>query len=288
MRKHFHAFSDTKTTLHTGAVGDLQKWIQRYIDALFPENGIEYWTDNSIAKDDSGALKPLQRFAELGAVHHIACYAREGNIEGRFISVNVVIWNGGIYNVTWAKSFGPDDECWAIARACTEALESIFIFEEAPALVEMADRVPRAHPWHRYSSLTDPVGLYYDDHSLRVVADVLVLDDCDWSAERPNAHLAVEARLADWQLVLANMKVPFSLHKGERRIVVDDLPGYVISDRGVPDCDGLYVLPPGGSPNDDRHYLGFFRTDAAAIDAARQHLARCAEDTAPATAERSA
>ena len=52
-----------------------------------------------------------------------------------------------------------------------------------------------------------------------------------------------------------------------------DLPGYVISKRGV-DVEGFYVLPPGGNELDDRTYLGYFPNADAAITASRDHKAQ--------------
>lgn len=60
----------------------------------------------------------------------------------------------------------------------------------------------------------------------------------------------------------------------EKQITVEELPGYLFTNRGVEGCTGVYVLPPGGRANFDTDWLGFFPTIDAAVATATSHRDR--------------
>ena len=275
MKSYFNATCKADA-VGDGTVGALVAWLEKFVNVLFPENGIEYFADNQFGR--GRALKRDDRVPGAGVaddcVHHVACYVREGANEGRIIEVMLYLRGDVFKSLTWIKSFGSADECWAIARAIDAALNSIIYWNEVPQLVSMADKVPRQYNWHRQTSLTEEVTILSGmDKVLVSTASGLVLEDRSWEGQAYAESQATAVAL-DWVTVLTAMKANFKLVKdAPDRLAVPDLPGYVISKRGV-DVEGYYVLPPGGNPNDDRDYLGYFPNGDAAIAASRDHKAR--------------
>ena len=149
-----------------GTVGATIAWLEKFINVLFPDNGIEYWSDNQYGTGSRylkrGDLVPGAGCTD-GCVHHVACYVRPGNCEGRIIEVALSLRDGQFKSLTWMKTFGKEDECWQIARAIDEALNSIIFWEEVPELVSMSEKVPRQQNWHRQTSLAEEVTIRYGD-----------------------------------------------------------------------------------------------------------------------------
>ena len=262
-----------KGAIGDGTVGALVDWIERLINVLFPENGIEYWSDNRYAGPQ--ALKRYQaipvRECKDDSVRHVACYAREGSCEGMIIECAVYLRNDSYLSLTWAKTFGGPDETWQIARAVSEVLESIFSWGDIPEIVDMADKVPRQYSWLRETSLKEKVVLATTENTLSVkTLSGIVLDERDFSNEGVNAKFHVEPLAKDWETVLRNMKVDLVLSTGTDH-QEPDLPGYIFTQRGLPDITGYYILLPDGNPNDDRDYLAYCDTLDKAIATARVH-----------------
>lgn len=273
MKKNFFNAVNPGAAIGDGTAEQLTSWLERFVNVLFPENGIDYWSEQKFLGPDSlksNDLVPTAACSTTG-VNHVACYARPRGSEGRFIEVGLFMHTQRMQYFTFAKSFGSDEECWQIARAVAAALDSIIFSHEIPAIVEMSDRIPRDHKWLRETNLTQPVRVILSPTKLYIATSAgVVLENRDFQSEGANGKFHVQAIWEDWQLVLKNTKTE-SVVVRENQLMVDDLPGYIISDRGVPDCSGLYVLPPGGNPNDDRDYLGYFHMQDTAIKAARLH-----------------
>ena len=280
MKSFFNAVTRNTKMVGDGTVGQLIDWLERYINVLFPENGIEYWADNHHAGPNrlrrGDRMPPVSSGLDAGSMHHVACYVREGSNEGRIIEVLLYL-RGDVYkSLVWIKSFGSADECWMMARAIDRALDSLIFYYELPEIVAMADKMPRQERWHRETSLKEEVTiLTTPDRLLVSTPSGLVLDDRSWADQGPKlAKLAIDARVKDWSTVLTNMQATFKhVDVSADQVVAPDLPGYVISKRGV-DVEGFYVLPPGGDELDDRTYLGYFPDADAAITASREHQAR--------------
>lgn len=271
-KKHFCSVKPGKQ-IGDGTVGDLVDWLETYVNLLFPENGIEYFSDNRFGS--TNALKRFQPVPAAGTkpedVHHVACYVRPGNCEGRIIEIALQLRDESLKSLTWMKTFGSSEESWAIAQAIDAALNQILFWYETPEIVEMALKLPKAQKWQRETSLAEEVIVSVTNEAIKVAtASGTLFDDRSWSKEDRNAKFYVEPRLQDWEKVLTNMKARYRVVK-ENRLVVPDCPGYVISDRGVEGRNGYYVLPPGGNPNDDRDYVGYFYMEHNAIKAAQLH-----------------
>lgn len=267
--KFFNAVT-TASRVGTGTVGELAAWLGKYVDVLFPENGIEYWSYGS----GQGALRsasavPLAGLAQ-DTVHHVACYVRGGSNEGQIIELALSLRDGSFRSLAWVKTFGRADECWQIARAVNEALNSMIFCREVPEIVSMADKLPRAGLYSRVTNLPHKVTVWSSLSSVLVETERgQVLDARSWA----DSHSAARV-VADWVSVLTNLKAKFCQKAQPRLVVSDQAPGYVISDRGVEGCTGLYVLPPGGRPEFDSDYLGYYPDADSAIGAARDHHAR--------------
>lgn len=273
MKKNFFHAVNPGAVIGDGTAGQLTSWLERFVNVLFPENGIDYWSEQKFLGPDSLKPNDLVPTASGGTtgVNHVACYARPRGSEGRIIEVGLFMHTQRMQYLTFAKSFGSDEECWQIARAAAAALDSIIFSHEIPAIVEMADRIPRDQKWRRETNLTQPVRAVLSPTKLYIATSTgVVLENRDFQSEGANAKFHVQAIWEDWELVLKNTKTE-SVVVRENHLMVDDLPGYIISDRGVIDCSGLYVLPPGGNSNDDRDYLGYFHMQDMAIKAARLH-----------------
>ncbi|MCX7173901.1 MAG: hypothetical protein NT159_08240 [Proteobacteria bacterium] len=265
--KRFNAVQPT--CLHLGSAGELLQWLRAYVDTLFPENGIEYWSGNEYAEGPF-VIKEAEVLADIGAVHHVACYAHCGSSEGYIIELQLQIRVAGMRRLCYAKAFGAYDDCWAIARACSDALESIFHYGEAPMIVEIAALVPRIPNQKAQFALAGPVQIAMQGDSVTVMDGSCVLDSVTFPNDGGNYQALAYAD--DWQFVLESRGIPVKRSQ-VRFLTAPDLAGYVISDRGVEGCTGFYVLPPGGYEKDDRDYLGYFPLARDALSAARSHLA---------------
>lgn len=271
--KFFNAVKNG-STIGKGTVGELVRWIEAYVNVLFPDNGIDYWSDHKFGGGSS--LKhedPVPAVGGDDGVHHVACYVRGGHCEGQIIEVGLFLRNGQFKYLTWAKTFGKDDECWMIARAISAALDSLLLWNEIPEVVEMSDKVPRQYRWYRESNLHEEVTIAASYSGLVVsTPSGLILDNRDWSEHGVNAKFYVESRVQDWKTVLTNTKVRFR-EVAEKRAVFAELPGYLFTNRGVEGVEGVYVLPPGGRLMFDCDWLGYFPNLDSAVKAAEAHQA---------------
>lgn len=260
-------------SIGNGTVQELVNWLEKFINISFPDNAIDYWSTDRYGSQNF--LQVLEQVPSNGCseecIHHVACYVREGRSEGYRIEVLLAFRDGTFKSLTAAKTFGKDDENWMIARVVTTVLQSILFDERIPEMVDMASRVPKDSSYDPESNLLDVITISSTQTAVKVfTGNNLILDDSDWSDEGNNSSYCVASRIHDWKIILTNMKKKF-VETSDKILILEDLSGYVISDRGVTDITGFYVLPPGGNPKDDRTYLGYFNTAERAITAARNH-----------------
>lgn len=194
-----------KGLVGNGTLQELAKWIERFVNVLFPENGIEYWSSRTLAEKENWTL-------DKRPVAHIACYVTEGHSEGRMIRLMLFMRDGGYIEMPWAKTFGSWDESWDIAKAVSNALESIIIWGDVPLLVEMADLMPRSHNWSRETSLKYPIMIHADKGTLSVMApDSNLLAKYDFGVEDRLAKACVRAHINDWKTVIGNMRGAYAI-----------------------------------------------------------------------------
>lgn len=195
------AFQYTRPTdLHCGTAGQLADWLEWHVNALFPRNGIESWYVPKRSPNMGPFLAREDTLPET--VHSVACYACDGANEGRYINVGLFLADTGYMQMASAKSFGDADECWAIARACSEALAPIYWYHEAPVLRDLLLKLPRAQTWHRETSLHGPVSvLVAGDGTVRVETQTGdVLDSAQFDGA--NRDFSTAAYANDWTTVL--------------------------------------------------------------------------------------
>ena len=256
-----------------GTVGALVNWLEQFINVLFPENGIEYWSVNQYT-GQRGLLydAPVPKYGDGPQdVRHAACYVRPGGCEGRAIEVALVLNDDSISRLAWIKTFDKDDAAWLVARAISEVLTSILYWDEIPEIVDMSLKVPRQYRWYRETNLKEPVTIASTLQQITIsTRSGVVLENRSWADQGVNAKYVVEARLKDWKTVLTNLKVRFE-EVTEKRAAFDDLPGYLFTDQGVEGVDGFYVLPPGGRIHFDCDWLGYYPNLDEAVRAARAH-----------------
>lgn len=265
-----------------GTVGDLTHWIEDYANIVAPGNGVEYWSDNQYTNHHG--LKPGDVLPEFGRgpdkIHHAACYVREGHCEGRVIEVGFYRNDSQLLSLTWAKSFGSEEECWLIARAVSVALDSICNRNAVPEIVAMSRLLPRQYPSSRVTNLRGQVRVIASPVSVTVIDPAgEVIESLSYISYPDVATYYAERRLEDWSLVLSSAGAKFEVYR-EGHFVLPDLPGYLFTDRGVEGCTGIYVLKPEGNPNDDRDYLGFFQDVPKAIAGAQSHYAQAIKTAA--------
>lgn len=195
------SFRYTKpATLHHSPVGRLVDWLERYVNGLFPDNGIENWYVPKRMPDMGPFL--AREDALPDGIHHVVSSVAPGSNEGDYVYVGLNAHDGTTLRLASVKSFGGSDECWAVARLCSEALTAIFGFHEQPVFVDLWLKLPRDQSWHRNTSLIGEVCLReIGADSARVIAgDCVELDALQFRS--PNAILAREAYLADWETLL--------------------------------------------------------------------------------------
>ena len=155
------------------------------------------------------AYKAFQRMPEVKGgdtdPHHVACYVRDGNCEGRIIEVAIYLRNDEIKSLSWAKSFGNEDECWMIARAISHALTSILFWGEIPNIAEYGRSIEL---WKRHTGkrkLDEMVSIKATSESLKVCTEGgFCLGGGSWAQKGADAHFYVEAAVKDWETVLIN------------------------------------------------------------------------------------
>lgn len=190
----------TPSVFHLGTAGALAQWLEQYIDALFPQSGVESWYVANRYPDMKSFLARDDVLPD--SVHHVACCAADGSNEGRYIYIGLVDEDSRYRQVAAVKSFGSAEECWAIARACSEALTLVFHFHEQPVFRELWLKLPRAQSWHRTTTLTGEVRLRgVGSNRLEVIAaDGTPIDEIAFSG--PAAGAKRKAYAEDWATLL--------------------------------------------------------------------------------------
>lgn len=193
-----------------GTRGALIRWLEQYVNLLFPDNGIEYWSHGAYNQAHLLSQSIPGHDGENGVLH-FACFVRKGRSEGRIIDIIALCKDSTYLPIAWIKTFGKTKECWDIAAAVSEAMESIHCYEEVPEIIFFAGLLPKAQPWHRETSLKESVQVIRTDTLLTVKTDSQTLWQVDYSEHCVNAGFYLEPRLEDWKTVLKNMHARFEI-----------------------------------------------------------------------------
>ena len=265
----------TNSKIGKGTIEDLCSWMEKYVNVLFPENGVEYFSIDKF-RDGNSTYLPTDPIPDgtTGDIRRIACFAYQGYSEGRRIEAAVGFVGYVFRQLFSIKSFGKSEECWQVARAMEEALSSIIHFGEVPEIVSMAEKLPKGWNYSRETSLKTTVIVHSTKDAVRVAtANGQIFDQRSWKGLHPgNAKYAVEAVVKDWRTVLTNMRANFTeeVSLDEEVVIREEIPGYFISNRGE-EGGGFYVLPPDGRSVCSIDYLGKFPDADSAVTAAINH-----------------
>ena len=275
--KLFHLLKN-ESHVGTGTVIDLVKWLQTFVAIHFRENGIEYWyTTNNALRGwlKESDLVPTYEFEpnQDKQISDVVCYVTMVSNEGSKIHICFKLRSGQVVQIAAIKTFGHDEESWAIAAAVSHVLELIVHYRQVPQIVELDGLIPR-HNYGRKSTLKEPVTLSTTSHSLSLVTESgIVIDECNYDeACNVLSHHFVQARMNDWLILLSSASIPVTTrcHHIETERGFD---GYLFTDRGL--GSGLYVLAPGDDHCNDDDYSGPYSTKEKAVEAAAVHLNFC-------------
>lgn len=263
------------TTSSIGAlanVGSLRQFLSDYINIIFPNNGIDYWSDDKYREAAYRNNDPLPTTGNNAKdVSEVAAYSVKGGSEGYRVRVFLHLNDGTHQFLASCKVFGTARDSWEIAIAVSEVLENLFFFQRIPNLVAMHALLPRKNKCDLNSTIIGPVIISQSTSSLVVCTlDGFLIDIIDAKHDGLQSFNEIENYRQDWEYILRINSVQFSVQQ-QKVYPFIDLPGYIISDRGVPDITGVYALPPNGNPNDDRDYLGYFKTIDDAVNACKSH-----------------
>lgn len=195
----------------------LRRWIEDLVCALFPDNGIEYWADpDSLNRGSATDLTPKE--GKPAWVSSVISTVYHGHNEGRHIDIGLKLRDGTVKQITWAKSFGSGDECWAIARVVAEALEAIFNYEEQPSIVDMYRLLPRESRWIGQVRTPGPVKLpgrvtlerSEESLAVRLHGDQ-PLDLRKFGGRLDVRLLMMDAYQGDWITLLRAQKLPVTI-----------------------------------------------------------------------------
>lgn len=189
---------------------DLLAWLEKLIQALFPNSGIEYWATSDPLRSEA-SKQPTPKSGQPSWVASALVGVCHGSSEGRRIEAFLRLRDGSMQAVGWAKSFGKPQECWSIARAVAEALEAIFLYEEQPEVVEMYDKlIKAAGAWHKLQSF-GPVTVRRTVDRLEIIGPGNVVIDSRIFGGKPEGRTPyMDAYEADWLELLWIQGVKFN------------------------------------------------------------------------------
>lgn len=253
-------------------IASLRQFLSDYINIIYPNIDIDYWSDDKYLEAAYRNNHPLPTTGNNAKdVREVAAYSVKGGSEGYRVRVFLQLNDGTHQFLASCKVFGTAKDSWDIAIAVSEVLENLIFLQRIPNLVAMHAMLPRKNKRDIDSTLDSPVILSQSSSSLLICTLTgFVIDIIDLKYDGFTSSQDIENYRQDWEYVLGINGVQFSV-QNQKVYPFIDLPGYIISDRGVPDITGAYVLPPNGNPHDDRDYLGYFKTIDEAVAACKAH-----------------
>lgn len=179
----------------------LLNWLQKYVQAVCPDNGIDWWSHGQATYE----LKKSPLVSDKD-FHHVAVYVTSGSNEGEIIRVNLMKKDGGIQEIGYAKSFGPSEQNWQIAMAINKALESLYFYGSTPVITELMAKLPVKSCYDNYSNT---VLVYHDETRLKLIVKETgdVLDQYDFHELGSDAKFKIQPLLADWVSLLTKFNV---------------------------------------------------------------------------------
>lgn len=198
------------TNLHAGTAGVLIEWLEKLVNAIHPDNAIEWWNPGRHERIGLEASTGIQaREALPTSIHHLGAYVRLGNCEGYVLEVVVAPYEPhakpeALRCLCTAKLFGRREEAWKIAMLVSEALEDVLLYHGQSVIPDLYDKLPKGpHSFMRETTLRGEVrveAVEQPDKTWVVTATDTQGTRIDERTE-PHFH-AAEALVQDWQTVL--------------------------------------------------------------------------------------
>lgn len=155
------------STLHLGEVRHIRAHLERVVNVIFPENGIEWFSDaleewapssRGVSLKGAEVIKP-ESFCRSSPMVSVS----NGVSEGTILQCGLVYHRSpsgtdlrsescfGLF--ARAKLFGPRDEAWAIARVLQSEAEKVFCEQVQSILPALFSKLPRSHAFLRQVDL---------------------------------------------------------------------------------------------------------------------------------------
>lgn len=169
-------------------VSELADYLRHYIDAQFPDNHIRHWY-------------PMR---------HVAAYARTGDSEADLICVSLMLYDGTAQEIARIQSFGGPEENWAIAKAISGVIESLYYSNELPLIVDFAAALPLT-PKKIKCDGNHTIELLRKDHDLTIIFDGTV-DVAHYQAfsKDESGCLYIDELVSDWERLAKNCSMQIS------------------------------------------------------------------------------
>lgn len=209
----FSALLTDHKPIGDGTAGALVSWLETYLQALFPENSIEYWSRNEWSEHPLD-LKPSDLIltspeAEV-RYRSAACWTTPGTSEGQILEVYLLRYDRFVYRLAWVKTFDSTDTCWRMVRALQAALEEYLLQDAVPAVVSLYQAfLVHKKAIERRAPANEPLTLNASAETLQVLTtqgQVLFEQHFTGTA----AQELAQAYLTDCRRVLGNLGLSFT------------------------------------------------------------------------------
>jgi hypothetical protein len=198
------------TTLHAGTAGALTDWLEQLVNAIYPDNAIEWWNagrHERIGREHSNGYQAREQLPET--VHHVGAYVRLGNCEGYVLEVVLSPYQPHcgpevLRCLCSAKFLGSRAQAWEVAMSVSEALEDILCYHRQSIVTDLFDKLPKEnYSWARETTLRGQVlveAAEQQEGSWRVSLH----DEQGNLVDERHApdKWAAQALLEDWRIVL--------------------------------------------------------------------------------------
>lgn len=158
-----------KTNILAGPVSEMRMHLERLVNVLYPENGIEWFVDAlpdyANSKSAGGLSVKGNTILDPAILNHgvtpVVSVSRGSN-EGLKIQCGMLYMETNAVSgkrtqqfslLSIAKTFGSADESWGIARALQAEMEMLFDFEQVSILPSLFAALPRSHQFLRQTDL---------------------------------------------------------------------------------------------------------------------------------------
>lgn len=125
---------------------DVVNHIEAVVKALFPGSGIEYVSCAGESIGGSQGCDHPARQPVKGFVTQAMASVGQGLSEGYLITFGVMVRGDSgpeFWRLGFAKTFGPPDESWAIARVIQGEIENVFLHNAMSQVASMHARLPK-------------------------------------------------------------------------------------------------------------------------------------------------